>query len=119
MAMNFKETIESLFDKFYEDTKQIQDQWETDLAEYNQIIDMQSKIDEMNQTAKKLSSKIKNFDVIIGEDEEFFPKSSSKVDKIKSMKEFVESRQRNFEEDMIEMSQQFLPIFEHHKRFLT
>ena len=76
IAVNFKETIESLFDKFYEDTKQIQDQWETDLAEYNQIIDMQIKIDEMNQTAKKLSSKIKNFDVF-GEDEEFFPRSLS------------------------------------------
>ena len=61
------------------------------------------------------------FDVTSSEEdrEDWISKSSSKFEKIQNIKEFVESRQKNFEEEMIKMSHKFLPIFEEHKRFLT
>ena len=40
-AGNFKDTIDCLFDKFNDETKQIQEQWNIDLADCNQIIDLQ------------------------------------------------------------------------------
>ena len=74
------------------------------MVECNQIIDMSIKIEEMNETAKKLRSNILKYDVIgrknSKNDEFWILKSSSTIDEIKTMKDFVWSTQKNFEVEM-------------------